>query len=138
MPERLHSDRGANFTGKVITEMCQMLGIKRSTTTSFHPMGNGSCERQNQTLLNLMGTLPESKKSRWKDYVAPLVHAYNCTRSDVTGYTPFELMFGRTPRLPIDHQFGLNDDSCPDLSCNDYIEELKENLKRIFEKNDYS
>jgi hypothetical protein len=34
--------------------------------------------------------------------------------------------------LPIDHQFGLNDDSCPDLSYNDYIEELKEKLEESY------
>lgn len=40
-------------------------------------------------------------------FVKPLVHAYNCTRSDLTGFTPYELMFGRSPRLPVDLAFGL-------------------------------
>ena len=71
LPQRLHSDQGASFTGKVISEMCQMLGIKRSTTSSYHPMGNGQVERMNRSLLDLLGTLPDTKKSKWKDYVAP-------------------------------------------------------------------
>jgi transposase InsO family protein len=132
LPQRLHSDRGAQFVGKVISELCKMLGIKRSTTTPFHPMGNGNCEHLNQVLLSMLGTLPESKKSRWKEFVQPLVHAYNCTKCEVTGYTPFELMFGRTPRLPIDHQFGLLNEE-EEVSYNEYVDDLRKKLENSYE-----
>ena len=128
LPQRLHSDMGANFTGKVITEMCRMLGIKRSTTTGYHPMGNGQCEKMNRTLLDMLGTLPEAKKSRWKDFVQPLVHAYNCTKCEVTGFSPFELMFGRVPRLPVDHYFGLTNET-EETSYNQYVEDLRKRLR---------
>lgn len=49
------------------------------------------------------------KKVRTSPYhfVKPLTHAYNCTRNEVTGFSPYELMFGRQPRLPIDIAFSL-------------------------------
>ena len=31
--------------------------------------------------------------------------AYNATRSAVTGYSPYYLLFGRRPRIPVDYQF---------------------------------
>ena len=63
----------------------------------------------------MLGTLEDHQKQDWKSYVAPLVHAYNATRHDSTGFSPFFLMFGRHPRLAIDAYLGLN--SSQDSEC---------------------
>ena len=43
----------------------------------------------------------------WKSHVPALVHVYNCTRNAATGFSPYYLLFGREPRLPVDVEFGL-------------------------------
>jgi hypothetical protein len=68
-------------------------------------MGNGMSERFNRTLFDMLGKLNPDQKTKWKEYVAPLVSAYNCTRHESTGQTPYFLMFGRYPRIPIDFTF---------------------------------
>ena len=57
-------------------------------------------ERFNRILLSVLRTLRENKKERWKVSLNKVVHAYKCTRNDVTGYSPLYLLFGRSPRLP--------------------------------------
>ena len=108
IPQKFHSDQGANFESKVIRELCDLLNISKSRTTPYHPMGNGQCERFNRTLISMLGTLKEDQKRDWKSFIGPIVHAYNCTRHDSTGVSPYLLMFGRDPRLPIDTAFGTS------------------------------
>lgn len=130
-PEKLHSDQGADFESRTIKELCKVAGIRKVRTMPYHPRGN-PVERFNRTLLQTLGTLENEKKSRWKEFVKPLVHAYNCTRNDTTGYTPYELMFGRQPRLPVDLAFGLPADTST-KSHSQYVQDLKNRLRESYE-----
>ena len=131
-PRRLHSDQGRNFESKLIAELCQMANIKKSRTTPYHPMGNGIAERFNSTLLNMLGTLDPKKKADWKSHVGSLVHAYNCTKHDTTGFSPYYLMFGRHPRIAVDLALGRHESSGP-VTSHDYINSLKEGLKKAYD-----
>lgn len=129
-PEKLHSDRGSDFESRIIQELCKIAGIRKVRTTPYHPRGN-PVERFNRTLLQMLGTLENEQKAHWKEYVKPLVHAYNCTKSDVTGYSPYELMFGRQPRLPLDIAFGVVSDE-PPQSHSQYVTSLKSRLEESY------
>ena len=131
LPQRLHSDQGANFCSKIITELCKITGISKSRTTPYHPMGNGITERFNRTLISMLGTLDPEQKHNWKNYIHPLVHAYNCTAHDSTGFSPYYLMFGRQPNLPVDLVFGINRNS-KSSSLTVYVETLKDNLQEAY------
>ncbi len=130
-PERLHSDQGPDFESRTIKELCEISGIQKIRTTPYHPRGN-PVERFNRTLLDMLGTLEEKDKSRWRDFVKPLVHAYNCTKHEVTGFTPYELMFGRQPRLPVDLAFGLPYQDTPHTSHSEYVKHLKSHLEESY------
>ena len=109
---KFSSDEGRNFVPDLIKELCKITGVKKLHTTLYHQQGNGQCERYNSTLCNMLGTLSDDEKSDWKSYLGCMTHAYNCTKHASTTYTPYYLMFGRHPRLPIDVEFGLPKPNC--------------------------
>ena len=72
-----------------------MYNIKEYTTMPYNPCGNSICERFNHMLLGLLQSLPKEQKSCWSLHVPSLVFAYNATHHSITGYQPYELMFGQ-------------------------------------------
>ena len=134
-PEKFISDQGRNFESDLIKELCKIAGVQKLHTTSYHPQGNGQCERFNSTLCNMLGTLSEEEKSDWKSYLGCMTHAYNCTKHASITYSPYYLMFGRHPRLPLDVEFGLPKSNSGDNSSKSrYVQKLRRRLNYAFQK----
>ena len=136
-PDKLISDQGRNFESNLIKELCALAHVEKLHTTPYHPQTNGQCERFNRTLIAMIGTLDAVGKANWKDHLQALTHAYNCTRSDATGFSPYYLLFGRAPRLPVDVDFGLPPQPFAASSKSKYVQELRRRLRwarRLVEK----
>ena len=99
------SDQGTGFTSKVIQAMCSLLGIEKIRTTPYHPQSNGSAERVHQTLQQMIGKLDLELHRKWPAHFGSVLIAYNATRSLVTRFSLYYLMFGWRPQLPIDLLF---------------------------------
>ena len=85
----------------LLKALCEIVQVKKMTS-GYHPQTNGQCKDFNATLIIMLGTLPEKPKSTWREQVPMLVHTYNCTRNNANGFSPYYLMFGQKPHLPID------------------------------------
>lgn len=130
-PSRLLSDQGRDFESRTIRELCSVIAATKVCTTPYHPRGK-PVERFNRTLLGMLGTLEDKERHHWRDFVKPLVHAYNCTRNDMTGYSPYELMFGRQPRLPVDLVLGISSHTGDPLTHSEYVKSLRQRLQESY------
>ena len=134
-PSKIITDQGRNFESELIENLCQVAGVKKLRTSPYHPQTNGQCEHFNSTLLNMLGTLTPEQKKDWKSHVPAMVHAYNCTRNAATGFSPYYLLFGREPRLPVDVEFGLQKGSQKgSLGESAYVSQLRRRLKFAHDK----
>ena len=42
VPKELHSDQGRNFESSLFNQMCEILGIHKTRTTTLHPQSDGA------------------------------------------------------------------------------------------------
>ena len=97
----MHSDRGYQFTSDMMQDVYRLLSVKLSTTSPYHAMGNGIVENFNKSLKNRLKRIASEKPKDWHRYLEPLVFAARDTPQDSTGFTPFELTYGRSVRTPM-------------------------------------
>ena len=119
-------DQGQNFESQLVADLCELMGTQKIWTSPYYLQTNGQCERFNSTLINMLGMLPKEKKSEWKNNIGMLVHAYNCTQNSTTGFSPYYLMFGRQPCLPVDITLGLAPHSITEPNASKLFQKLRE------------
>ena len=102
IPEQLHCDKGKQFEGNLIKEICKILNISKSRTTSYRPQGDGLVERCNRTLQDMIAITISEHPFDWEEALPKVQMAYNTSAHSTTGYSPFFLMYGREARLPVD------------------------------------
>ena len=110
-PRELITDRGTEFVNKLVAEVTRLFSIKHNKTTAFHPRTNGQTERFNKTLADMMSQYVSEDHKDWDRYLPHLVFAYNSSVHSTTGYTPFYLLHGFEPELPLDAALNLPSDS---------------------------
>ncbi len=128
VPAQIHSDQGRSFEGAVVSQLCQLYGVQKTRTVPYHPQGNGQCERFNRTLHDLLRTLSWEQKRSWTCHVAQVCFAYNTTPHQTTGESPYFLMFGQAPRLPVDFLLTAVDVTASG-QVKDWVDEHRETLK---------
>ncbi|KAL4007477.1 hypothetical protein ACER0C_001329 [Sarotherodon galilaeus] len=96
------TDCGTNFQSKFLQQVYRLLGIKGIKTTPYHPQSDGLVERFNQTLKNMLRKFVTETGSDWDQWLPYLLFAYREVPQASTGFSPFELLYGRQVRGPLD------------------------------------
>ena len=101
IPKEMLTDQGSNFMSELMREVCRLLQISRLRTSPYHAMCNGLCEKFNGVLKKMLKTYARSKPKTWDEYIPYLLFAYREVPNESTGFSPFELLYGRHIRGPL-------------------------------------
>ncbi|XP_076058196.1 uncharacterized protein LOC143035258 [Oratosquilla oratoria] len=124
IPREILSDQGTRFTSQLMAGLHKLLGVKPSFTTPFHPSGNGRVERLHGPLKAALRKMCTEKPRDWHRYLVPTLFALREIPSDRTGFSAFELLYGRTVRGPL----SVLRDLWEDRSTFSYVIELQDKL----------
>lgn len=101
-PEEIVTDRGANFTSKLVKHYTERIKTTHKLTSAFHPRTNGKCERLNGILKTMLRKLVHGAIHMWDEFVDCALFASRIRKHRTAGYSPFFLVYGREPRIPGD------------------------------------
>ena len=131
VPEVIHTDQGRNFESTLIKDLCSLLGIEKSRTSPYHPQSDGLVERFNRTLLNMLCTAANNHGQDWDVMLPNLLMAYRSSVHATTKFTPFQMLFGRQIKLPVDLMFGTPETE--GITCqSQYVNDLRLRLENCY------
>ena len=125
VPTVIFSDQGSHFRNQLMSNIQNLIGYNHIYSTPYHPQTNGIVERFNSTFIPQISKLQDTEGNNWDEYLQAVVFAYNTGIHKTTKYSPYELVYGRLPRLPIHTRpshVSFN-------SQNNYFEQLRKTLR---------
>lgn len=99
--DTLISDQGREFTAKVTTEICKLLGIQQQFTPSFVHHCLGACERSHRTLATKLTPFMNAQCNNWDLMTPAIVFSMNNATNSSMGYSPFEVVYAKRPKFPL-------------------------------------
>ena len=115
---------------EVFKNTCSLLKIKKIQSTAFHPESQGSIERSHRVLAEYLRHYVSEDQTDWDAWVPFATYVYNTTYHSATGYTPFELLFGRLSTLPS----ALKKPPSPQYNHENYVAELRGRLQTVHQQ----
>ena len=102
-PRYILSDNGIEFKNSLMDQVLQQLGIDRIFSPPYHPQSNGKLEVFHKYLKPMLKKLCEKESVDWGKYLNQVLTSYIITPNLATAESPFFLVYGRDPNLPL-HQ----------------------------------
>jgi hypothetical protein len=134
IPRWIHSDQGRNFESHLFRELCQLLEVKKTRTTPYHPQSDGMVERFNRTCVQMLKAFVGENRDDWDDHLPYLTQAYRSSPHESTGLTPNMMVFGEELALPVDVMVGAPPRHEQHYACaTEYVEWLRKTLQRAHE-----
>ncbi|CAD6236937.1 GSCOCG00012487001-RA-CDS [Cotesia congregata] len=98
-PKAILTDQGTNFLSSLLKNVAKKYKIKQYHTTAYHPQSNGSVQRSHHVLQEYIKQCINEEED-WDELLDMASFSYNVSEHEGTGFTPYQLVFGKLPRLP--------------------------------------
>jgi hypothetical protein len=102
LPTSIVSDRDVRFVSYFWKTLWAKMGTKLKFSSAFHPQTDGQTEVVNRSLGNLLRCLVTDHHTKWDLLLPHAEFAYNSSINRSTGLSPFEIVTGRRPKVPLD------------------------------------
>ena len=131
VPREIVTNQGTQFTSKLMKDITDKYQIKHRKSTPYYPQANGQVESTNKTLEGIITKTVAMNRKNWEEKLKEALWAYQITWKDTTGFTPYQLVYGKDVMLPIEfqiHTFKLDADLLIDLdqAQNERIQQLNQ------------
>ena len=133
-PQKILSDTGTKFIGRVWGELMELLEIQQVLTSPYYRQGNGIIERSHRTVGNMVrAQLGHRNDGDWANALPGIMLMYNEMEQESHGCTASQIMWGKNMNLPTDliHTPSNIGRSNPSGYAKDVGRELKEFRKRV-------
>jgi len=101
-PMKIVCDRDPRFQDSFWRELMRLMGVRVASTTPYNPRSDGQAEHTNRVVEDMLRSFVGANPVDWDLYMTNVEFAINDSRSDVTGFTPFELCYGVSPMSQLD------------------------------------
>uniref|UniRef100_A0A9J8CRS1 Gypsy retrotransposon integrase-like protein 1 n=1 Tax=Cyprinus carpio carpio TaxID=630221 RepID=A0A9J8CRS1_CYPCA len=98
IPAEILTDQGTPFMSRLMVDLCRLLKVKQLRTMIYHPQTDGLVERFNQTLKQMLRCVAAEDRWDWDQMLPYVLFGIREVPQTSTGFTSFELLFGRQPR----------------------------------------
>ena len=131
LPEEILSDQGSNFMSTLMKRVMEILQVKQLRTSPYHPESNGMLERFHATLKAMLRKTSEERRE-WDTYLPYICFAFRDSTHTATGFSPFQLLFGRDIRGPLSLLYDQLSETSGTMAVTEYVEGLKERLREAW------
>lgn len=130
-PIIIHTDRGTNFESDLLKELCLLMGIKKTRTSPYYPQADGLVERLFRTIKPLISATVLSSHIPWCEAITIVEMGLRSSVQATTGFSPFEVIFGKRMKLPLCWQYPSNGSTENIKHSSRYILDLQDALQGI-------
>ena len=101
VPKTIISDRGSQFVARFWEQLHASLGTKLIRSSAYHPATDGQTERVNQILEDMLRACVLNHGGNWDEYLPYAEFSYNNSYQESVKMSPFEALYGRSCRTPL-------------------------------------